>query len=331
MSKKGLSESNEYFNKFIEEYLNKESSSIEKIKEIRIPIGKASKISSLSVRSIRHYCDIGLLTPAYTDEFTGYRYFSNQQLNILFLIREMRTLGFSLEEIKDTLKSKSIPEIVDHFDSRVSQLEKDIKALEIKKKKLKYLAENYSIAERTFAEENNKDYVITLKDIPLRYVVYISDNAIYANGLVFQNAYDEIDKIIGKRGFSNRQIRMAIFDSAFHEYFKNGEDVEEIYERLLAEENGKMTENKVDYCIEIEPVDDLKSDVKKIDKGLYACMMFRGEYEDLYSKGYTEFLEWIGNRRFSTDGNFMEIYHLTRPLASLGMLPITEVQVKIKI
>ena len=45
-----------------------------------LKIGEFSKLSRVSVRMLRHYDDIGLLTPAYIDRFTDYRYYSESQL-----------------------------------------------------------------------------------------------------------------------------------------------------------------------------------------------------------------------------------------------------------
>ena len=45
-----------------------------------LKIGDFSKLSRVSIRMLRHYDDIGLLKPAEIDEFTGYRYYHEQQL-----------------------------------------------------------------------------------------------------------------------------------------------------------------------------------------------------------------------------------------------------------
>jgi DNA-binding transcriptional MerR regulator len=43
-------------------------------------IGAFSKLSHITVRSLRHYEGIGLLAPEKTDPATGYRYYSTGQL-----------------------------------------------------------------------------------------------------------------------------------------------------------------------------------------------------------------------------------------------------------
>jgi len=63
-------------------------------------IGRLSKISNISIDTIRYYDDIGLLKPAYISEESGYRYYSAEQAEALTKIRELKLYGFSLNEIK---------------------------------------------------------------------------------------------------------------------------------------------------------------------------------------------------------------------------------------
>jgi DNA-binding transcriptional MerR regulator len=66
-------------------------------------IGEFSRLSRVSVRMLRHYDQLGLLTPSQTDKFTGYRYYSADQLPRLNRILALRDLGFSLEQIAGML------------------------------------------------------------------------------------------------------------------------------------------------------------------------------------------------------------------------------------
>ncbi len=47
-----------------------------------LKIGEFSKLSRVSIRMLRHYDDIGLLKPAEIDNFTGYRYYREEQLSV---------------------------------------------------------------------------------------------------------------------------------------------------------------------------------------------------------------------------------------------------------
>jgi DNA-binding transcriptional MerR regulator len=46
-------------------------------------IGEFSKINRITPKTLRHYDRIGLLTPASVDDWTGYRYYSPDQLPMI--------------------------------------------------------------------------------------------------------------------------------------------------------------------------------------------------------------------------------------------------------
>src|SRR5574340_87125 len=62
------------------------------------PIGKFSRISRLSVKTLRYYDQIGLLKPARVDPATGYRYYELDQLARLNRILALKDLGLTLEQ-----------------------------------------------------------------------------------------------------------------------------------------------------------------------------------------------------------------------------------------
>jgi DNA-binding transcriptional MerR regulator len=68
-------------------------------------IGEFSALCQLSVRMLRHYDDIGLLTPAHVDPVTGYRYYHADQLAAAVSIRELRRLEMPLAEIRSLIGS----------------------------------------------------------------------------------------------------------------------------------------------------------------------------------------------------------------------------------
>ena len=64
-----------------------------------IRIGDFSKLSRVSVKTLRYYDEMGLLKPVSVDAFTGYRLYEYSQLSVLHRILALKDLGFSLEEI----------------------------------------------------------------------------------------------------------------------------------------------------------------------------------------------------------------------------------------
>ena len=68
-----------------------------------LKIGEFSKLSRVSIRSLRRYDEAGLLAPASIDPFTGYRYYSERQLPTANRIRALRDMGFPLASGRDGL------------------------------------------------------------------------------------------------------------------------------------------------------------------------------------------------------------------------------------
>ena len=62
-------------------------------------IGHFARLSQVSVKALRYYDELGLLKPRHIDPFTGYRYYSVEQLPRLNRILALKGLGLSLEQI----------------------------------------------------------------------------------------------------------------------------------------------------------------------------------------------------------------------------------------
>jgi len=66
-------------------------------------IGELADKTGLSLRTVRHYDDVGLLKASGRSE-GGFRLYSQDDLARLLLIRRMKPLGFSLEEMTELLR-----------------------------------------------------------------------------------------------------------------------------------------------------------------------------------------------------------------------------------
>lgn len=66
-------------------------------------IGDFAKICNTKISVLRHYDKEGLLPPVRVDLFTGYRYYSHEQIPVFLRITALKKAGFSLSEIKKML------------------------------------------------------------------------------------------------------------------------------------------------------------------------------------------------------------------------------------
>lgn len=100
-------------------------------------IGELSKLSNISVKTLRYYDSAGILPPDKIDEFAGYCYYSAAKLSDCYRILALKELGFSLSEIKGlfempkekfteliSVKEKELENLISQTENRINTLRK---------------------------------------------------------------------------------------------------------------------------------------------------------------------------------------------------------------
>ena len=98
-------------------------------RKTQLKIGEFSKMMQVTVKTLRHYEQKGLLVPDEVDEWTGYRYYSITQMQRLNTIRGLQRQGFSLEEIKDLLEDESQMPSVAQLTKKIEETERQLQIL----------------------------------------------------------------------------------------------------------------------------------------------------------------------------------------------------------
>jgi DNA-binding transcriptional MerR regulator len=129
---------------------------------VMLKIGEFSKLANISVRSLRHYESLDLLSPQKTDPATGYRYYTADQLDKAHTIRMLRELGFSLDSIKGLLNTDNRNTARQYFEQRQAEVEEELQAIQHKKEMLRLALDDM--------EKNNgiDCFNAAEKDIPRR-------------------------------------------------------------------------------------------------------------------------------------------------------------------
>lgn len=71
--------------------------------ERQMQIGEVAERTGLSLRTIRHYEEVGLVAPSARSK-GGFRLYTEADIERLMVIRRMKPLDFSLEEMRDLLE-----------------------------------------------------------------------------------------------------------------------------------------------------------------------------------------------------------------------------------
>ena len=109
-------------------------------------IGKASKLSDLTVKATRYYANIDLVKPR-QDSQTGYRNYTEKDVLKLKFIGKARSFNFSIDECRELLSlyenenrpSKVVKKIT---LEKISEIDQKLKALKALRKELSHLAKN---------------------------------------------------------------------------------------------------------------------------------------------------------------------------------------------
>lgn len=92
-----------------------------KLQKKYFSIGETAKICGISVQTLRFYSKIDLISPAYTSEETGYRYYLPEQFQLIDRAKYLQKFGFSLQDIQKIFREGN----ADYLRSRlVAQREK---------------------------------------------------------------------------------------------------------------------------------------------------------------------------------------------------------------
>jgi DNA-binding transcriptional MerR regulator len=75
---------------------------------VLLTIGEFARMTHVSVKALRHYDDVGLLSPAQVDTSSGYRRYATSQVPVAQVIRRFRDLDMPLEEIRSVLNAPTV-------------------------------------------------------------------------------------------------------------------------------------------------------------------------------------------------------------------------------
>ena len=124
-------------------------------------ISHFSKISGLTVKALRYYDEQGMLKPSYRDKNTLYRYYNENDLKKAQLIRLLRSLEFSISEIKEVLEMvNNEADLTYILQEKIVNIKENIRReKELIKKMNRCLSHNV-------AKTESQTYEITLEEIP---------------------------------------------------------------------------------------------------------------------------------------------------------------------
>lgn len=269
-------------------------------------IGDFSKLCRIPVSALRYYADIDLLKPAYIDEFTGYRYYSLEQLPRLNRIIALKDLGLSLTEVKSIIEGEAelnIHELRGMLKLKQVELQHE---LDQRQAQLDRVAARLQQIEQ---EGKMPEQEVILKDIDVQTVLslrYIAENPM-ALGEMLGKVYPAL--------FGQGIMPISAPGTVYHdeEFHMENIDVEIIYPVSPDTSAVKVS-------------DDLSMTPRELPAIQAASIIHKGSYDSL-PNSYTAIGQWIEKNGYTITGAARELY-LSSPDDADGA--ITEIQFPIQ-
>ena len=133
-------------------------------------IGEAAKTAGMTSETLRHYDRIGLVKPSRKDEWTGYRYYTKQDIVLLNTVRALQQMDLPLQKIKEVLEVDDLQKIIAFLTAAEKRADEKMASLRYSKSKIQSARLSYEEKLRGQKEMER----ICIKHFPER-VIMLSD------------------------------------------------------------------------------------------------------------------------------------------------------------
>lgn len=268
----------------------------------QIPISRFSIITRISPKALRYYDQKGLLVPEAKDQFTGYRYYTTDQLERGVRIKTLCNLGFSLEAIASFLEAETKGDgatIEELLTGQLVRTRSEIVRLQRIEGLLKQ--EDKEMMKMALIEP-------VIKETPALRVISKSDKGSY--GETIGRLIGELCAIIFQPENQRNLVKMAGPSMAIYhdqEYKEKDADIE-----VAIPVTGKI-------------VVDGMAEVKNLPGAKVLAVVHKGSYETLHIT-YKELFDHMMKNNLEPNGPIRELY-----LNDPAKTPVGELMVEIQV
>lgn len=249
-----------------------------------LKIGDFSKLSRVSIRMLRHYDEIGLLKPVKIDEWTGYRYYSEEQLPIMARINSLKDMGFGLAVIREILSCYDNKEELERY-LRIRHAELTAVSEETAQR-LRFL----ETAIDRLRKDETMNYDVVCKTLPQRQVASVRQRIPH---------YDQegmLWHILFKEG---NTLNLTLADPPYMSAILHDKEYKEADVDVEVQAAVKGSYSDTEHVrFKTEPETEV------------ASITFQGAYEQ-FSDVYAALASWVEANGYEFSGPMLDIYHVS--------------------
>ncbi len=246
-----------------------------------IKIGDFSRLSFVSIKALRYYDEMGLLSPVETDRDSGYRYYALDQLPRLNRILALKDLGFSLEQIARALEDGVTPGQLRGM-LRLKQAEQQQRVEEEQERLVRVEARLRQIE----TEGCVSKYDVVIKKLDAQKVASV--RRVVENPRAISPMFAELFGYLGKKGVRPMGAPFGLWHD--HEFKETDIDAEIAVAVAQSFPSGDGVR---------------AGELPAVPAA--ACTVHTGPYES-FSQAYSAIMEWIGANGYRICGPCRELY-----------------------
>jgi DNA-binding transcriptional MerR regulator len=265
-----------------------------------LKIGEFSSLAQVSIRTLRHYDEVGLLKPMHVETESGYRHYSVSQLPRLHRILALRDLGFPLDRIGEALEQGvSADALRGMLLLRQVEQEKQVEEETERLHRLKALI-------HLIDKEGRMTNDVIMKEVEPQWIVSLREHI---------PVYRVVGQLIGRlHGLLGPLGGQGMGVGLLHdpEYKEQDVDVEAgVYLKQPVEVQAPLR------CYQLPAVS-------------VACVVHHGAFNRI-GEAYTDLLRWVEANSYHACGPTRELFlHVNQPASRDDSSNVTEIQVPVR-
>ncbi len=261
-------------------------------------IGEISALYGIGTDSLRYYEEIGILKPRRDDN--GYRMYGIGDIRTLNILRDLRTIGFSMEEIKNHLADFNLSKTLSLFQREIQVIDEKMETLQSLKSQLtERISEIESHRESSLGSETPH-----VEILPARKILQLSEQ-------VYRD--EDLDFVI-KKLQKGHESHLYLIGNA-----RTGATIPHAFI-----EDGTYGRFNSAFCI----VEDGSFD-SVLPPGKYLCAACHGSYQKIPA-AWKNLFSYMKKSGYTADSDPLELYIIDNHDTNCEDEYITQLQVKIR-
>lgn len=198
----------------------------------KFTIGETASLLGISTQTLRYYDKIGLISPGYTDQSTGYRYYFYNQFHYIDRIRYLQSLGMQLEDIRKIIHCGSVDLLLPYLHKKREDAIQEIKEMEERIKDIEWYIDYFTYINKgenldnLYKVQKEERYILS---VPCFYKEQLPQMEIRLAAAKSKNEYSNI-KFRRQYGYKidvEALLRKEFFPREYFVYFREKPNLDE--------------------------------------------------------------------------------------------------------